>query len=268
MRRHLATLAVVLAALAPLAGCGDDGGDVSVDDTTTAPAQDPVVGRSFVSTEVEGTAPPILDGVPITITFGDDDEITVESGCEPFSGSYTVEGTILLVRDLGTASGCTPGLIPQNDWIEDMLVTRPVITLTPPDGLVLSDDNWTLTMVEASTEESTLVGPGWTLDALVDGGVSTPVPEGTSASLVFADDGTYELFAGCNTGRGAYTPPGGGATIEVEPPTLTRQRCEDDAMEVEAAVVATLDGPVEVELGRGRLTLTSADGTGLAFADA
>lgn len=268
MRRHLATLAIGLAVLAPLAGCGDGGGDESAENTTTAPTEDPVAGRTFESTALEGTAPPLLDGVPITITFGDDGDLTIDSGCDPITGSYAVEGPILVVRDLaGTQSGCTPGLVPQNEWISDMIVTRPSITVTPPDGLVLSDEPWTLTMVEAGTEDATLVGPAWTLASLVDGEVSTPLTNTVTASIVFSTDGRYELFAGCNSGSGTYTPPGGGATIEVAPPTLTRERCDEDAMEVESAVVATLEGAVTVELGPDRLTLTSADGTGLSFTD-
>lgn len=266
MRRHLAPLAVVLAVLAPLAACGDDGGDESVENTTTAPAQDPIAGRTFESAELTGTAPPLVDGVPITIAFGDDHDLTIEAGCDPITGSYTVDGPILVVRGLsGLQSGCTPGLLPQNEWIADIIVTRPVITPTPPDGLVLSDDGWSLTMVEAGTAEATLTGTGWTLAALVDGEVSTPISNEVTASIAFSADGRYEVFAGCNSGNGTYTPPAGGATIEVEAPTLTRERCGEDATEVENAVVATLDGSVTVELGADRLTLTSADGAGLAF---
>lgn len=266
MRRHLATLIVVLAVLAPLAGCGDGDDDVSVEETTTAPAQDPIAGRSFESTEVEGTAPPLVAEAPITITFGDDDELTVDAGCDPITGTYAVEGPILVVKDLsGTGSGCTPGLVAQNEWIAEAVTFRPTITPTPPDGLLLSTETWTLTMLEAGTEDATLVGPAWTLDALVDGEGSTPAPDDVTASIVFAPDGRYDLFAGCNTGNGTYTPPGGGATIEVEPPTLTRERCGEEAMEVEGTVVATLDGPVEVEIRANRLTLTGAEGTGLIF---
>ena len=266
MRRHLATLAVVLAVLAPLAGCGDDGGDESAENTTTAPIEDPVAGRTFESTALEGTAPPLLDGVPITISFGDDRDLTIDAGCDPITGSYSVEGPILIVRDLtGTQSGCTPGLVPQNEWISDMIVTRPPITVTPPDGLVLSDEPWTLTMVEAGTEDATLVGPAWTLIALVDGEATSQLTNTVTGSIVFSSDGRYELFAGCNSGSGTYTPPGGGATIEVAPPTLTRERCDEDAMDVEAGVVATLDGTVTVEIRANRLTLTGSEGAGLVF---
>jgi heat shock protein HslJ len=267
MRRHLAPLLIALAVLVPLAGCGDDGDDgVSAENATTAPAEDPLAGRTFVSTELESDIASLVEGFPVRITFGEDDEITIDTGCTPATGTYSVQGPILDTRDVSRPEvGCLPGLTEQDAFISNAMSSRPVITLTPPDGLVLSDDEWTLTMVDADAAPATLAGPSWTLEDLVDGGETTPAPEGVSASIAFTPDGAYEVFAGCNTGRGTYTPPGGGATIEVEPPALTRQRCDDDAMELEARIVATLDGAVTVGLEANRLSLTNSAGDGVTF---
>lgn len=271
MRRHLATLVAVLAVLAPLAACGDDGDDLSAEDTTTAPAQDPVAGRTFESTKVEGVAPPLVDGVPIMITF-DEDLLTIDAGCDLITGTYRIDGPLLMVQDLsGIESGCTPGLVPQNEWISDMIITRPIITLTPPDGLVLSDDSWSLTMVEAGsgapTETVDLVGPTWTLDFLsIDDASPTPIPADATVTITFAADGTYAVSAGCNTGDGSYTPPERGkSTLTLEPPTLTRQRCDDATMEVETGFAAALDGDARFSIEDGRLTIAAENGTGLGF---
>ncbi len=266
MRRHLVPSLVALAVLVPLAGCGDDDGGVNAENTTTAPAEDPLAGRTFVSTELESDAVSLVEGFPIRITFGEDDEITIDTGCTPATGTYSVQGPILDTRDVSRPEvACLPGLTEQDAFISNAMSSRPVITLTPPDGLILSDDEWTLTMVDADAAPATLAGPSWTLEDLVDAGATTPAPDGVSASIAFTADGAYEVFAGCNTGRGTFTPPEGGATIEVEAPALTRQRCDEDAMELENRIVAILDGTVTVDLEANRLTLTNSDGVGVTF---
>ncbi|HEX7134084.1 MAG TPA: META domain-containing protein [Iamia sp.] len=265
MHRHLV---ILLAALLTLASCGDDGDDVAAD-ATTAPVEDPVAGRTFEATTLEGDqAPTLVEGVTLRITFGDDDQITVDTGCNHLTGTYAVEGPILVVQAVGgTEMSCTPGipgLEAQEDWIGTVLTQRPVITPAPPDGLTLSDEGWTLTLVEPSAEAVELAGAPWTADTIVDREEARSLPAGVTVTITFADDGTYEVSAGCNTGSGTYAEAGAGI-YQIEPPNLTRRRCDDAAMEVEAAVVATLDGEVTASIEEDRLTLTSSEGAGLAF---
>ena len=108
-----------------------------------------------------------------------------------------------------------------------------------------------------------LAGPEWTLDTIVDGERASSVPEGVTATITFADDDTYAVVAGCNSGNGTYVE--GDGTVDIEAPTLTRRRCAEEATSVETAVVAALDGEVALVIDADRLTLTAASGAGLSF---
>ncbi|HEV7723136.1 MAG TPA: META domain-containing protein [Iamia sp.] len=268
MRRHVLTLLVLLAVLVPLAGCGDDD-DTGTEDAsaTTAPAESPIAGRTFEAVSLESDVYDLVEGVTLSIAFTDD-QITVDAGCNRLSGTYAIEGPILVVTGLGgTEMGCEPELMEQDAWIAGVLTARPVFTPQAPDGLLLSDDDWTLTMAaagdEAADDDVELAGPEWTLDTLIDGEAASSVPEGVTATITFADDGTYAVAAGCNTGRGTYVEDA--TTLTLEPPTLTRRRCDEAATSVETAVVAVLDGEADLRIDANRLTLTAASGAGLSL---
>ncbi len=277
MRRPTALLAALLVALLPLAACGDDGGgpdEATGTDRTTAPAESPFVGKTYESTaledigEGEGVTPPLVPGTPIRITFGEDD-IEVETGCNRLSGTYTVEGPLLVVEDLaGTEMACEDDLQDQETFIAGALIERPSVSPQPPDGLRISGEEWALTMIDAevAAENLDLVGPTWTADTILDGEGASSLPGGVTVTLTFADDGTYQVAAGCNTGSGTYAPNPG--TYEFQPPTLTRLACTGEAAEVEAKVVATLDGAVTTLIEGDRLTLTDFDHVGLSFTGA
>ena len=269
MRRHLVLLLVLLAVLGRSPAAETTATTVAEDATaTTAPAEDPIAGRTFEAVSLESDTDTLVEGVTLRIAFTDD-EITVDAGCNRLSGTYAVDGPILVVADLGgTEMGCEPELMEQDAWISSVLTARPVITPQPPDGLVLSDDE-----VDADAGRGRRRGH-----------------RGRRAGRADVDPRHAHRRRGRQLGPRRASPPRSpspptaptqcppGATpaagptprtghdLTIEPPTLTRRRCDEAAMDVEAAVVAVLDG--EVDAGdRGQPAHPHrADGAGLSLA--
>ena len=95
-------------------------------------------------------------------------------------------------------------------------------------------------------------------------GTVSPVPASAQApTLVFAEDGTVEVFAGCNTGSTTATVAG--TTLTFTPLTLTRMACGEPATTLETSVSAVLDGDVAYTIDGNQLTLTNGD-TALTYA--
>lgn len=292
MRR---TLAVLLVAALALAACGDGGDDVDAGsppepgDPTSDPdpgatepadlpgeARGPLDGGEYVVTSITegGEERSPVAGSEIRITFDvppqDADALpsmTVSAGCNQLGFSYDLVGAVLHVgTGFSTSMGCEPELMDQDAWLTSVLEGE-VTWARADDGITLTADDVVLTLRPrgAVAPDAELVGPTWTLDTLVEGEAASSLPAGTSASLTFLDDGTYQVDTGCNTGSGGYTGPADDGTIEVDQPAITRMAClDEDAAEVEAAVLAVLAGTVTAEVTEQRLTLTAGDrGLGL-----
>ena len=118
---------------------------------------------------------------------------------------------------------------------------------------------WALRLIELEEETDTpLTGTAWTLDTLISNEAASSLPADVDPpTLEIAEDGTVTLFSGCNTGGG--TAVIGEDTLELEPLRLTMMACEGEAGTVEAAVLAVLDGTVEVAIDGKVLILTKGD---------
>ncbi|MFM9135717.1 MAG: META domain-containing protein [bacterium] len=108
---------------------------------------------------------------------------------------------------------------------------------------------------------ASLTGTRWILGEYHDATGPHVVPDGSRASLEISD-GSLHVEAGCNTGRASAHLHAD--TIEVGALALTRMMCDDEAMEVEAAVTSVLSGNVPYVLAGDVLTLRGA-GTTLIY---
>ena len=70
------------------------------------------------------------------------------------------------------------------------------------DELVLEDGATVITLLdrEVADPDLPLVGPVWTVTAIITGDAVSSVPEGVIATLVFTDDGLVMVNTGCNSG--------------------------------------------------------------------
>jgi heat shock protein HslJ len=264
--RVVAVLALAL--VLTLTGCGDDDPDVDTGGTTAPSAADggadELDGRTFVATGVteDGAPRPLAAGTELRLSFADG-QLGVEAGCNHLSATYTLDGEALRAEGFGgTEMGCDPALMDQDTWIAEVLARPATVALDGPTLTITAGATvLTLTDREVAAPDAALVGTAWTLDTLLEGtgpdGTAGSVPGDVVATLTFADDGTYAVDTGCNTGSGSYAAEGD--VLTVDPPALSRRGCPGPGAEVEAALVTVLDGEVAHEITEQRLTLTNGD---------
>jgi len=228
---------------------------------TTIPASqlvtaDTLAGQTFVSTSVTGHE--LVPDSSITLTFTAT-ELRAVAGCNSMGGAYSLEGgTLVVAETASTMMGCDPALMDQDQWLAGFLAAMPTIAATG-DGIVLASGDVTIELASGDAAASpTLVGPTWTLDTIQSGETASSVPAGVEPpTLVFADDGSVEVFTGCN---------GGSTTVEVgedgfltfEPMMTTMMSCGPEADGVAATVTTVLDG---------RVAYGWTDAGGLSLAD-
>jgi heat shock protein HslJ len=270
--RRLLALAVVATLL--LAACGDDD-DVTSDDATTTtaagdgapePAPAPLSaealeGRTFVSQEVTGRE--LADGgETIRLTF-DEGRLGASAGCNQMSAGYELDGTRLswTGEPMSTMMGCSEQLMAQDTWLAELLVGGVDASLDGAE-LVLIAAEVTIALLDEqeAVPDQPLTGTTWTLDTLIDGETASSVPAGVGApTLEIGDDGTVQVFTGCNRGNGTAEVGDEGTTVSFGPLATTRMACPEGGSDVEAQVLAVLEGEVEVDLDGDQLTLTKGD---------
>jgi heat shock protein HslJ len=251
MPRHrfaLAAAVLTVAATLALAAC--------------APASAPqLAGKEFVATKVTdgGQDRPLVAGTKLRLSFSASD-IGASAGCNHMSGTYRIDGGRLIVADLATTEmGCDPDLMAQDQWLSELLGAGPAVRLVVND-LVLEAGSVSITFVdrEVAEPDAKLVGPTWTVESIITGDAVSSVPAEPVATLVFKDDGTLEVNAGCNRGSGTWTSVSGG--IEVGPLMLTKMACQGDGASLESAVLGVLEaGTIGAQIDSSLMTLTAGN---------
>lgn len=255
MRRLLLLVPVLVAA----AGCGS-----SADSVQSGPppgsASGPV-GRTYVSSGVAGHT--LVDGTQVSITFGNDGELSVNAGCNTLGTSYKMEnGTLLAENFGGTEMGCDAPRHEQDQWLAAFLSAKPTVAVQS-DQLVLATPDVTLTMRDrkSAQPDKPLTGTTWIADTVIAGDAASSVPADPKVWLKIAD-GKVQASDGCN---------GIGGTATIEPATITFSGVAStlvgcvDRSPAGPAIHALVTGKVSYELDGERLTLTTAGGAGLGF---
>ncbi|MEP7114070.1 MAG: META domain-containing protein, partial [Ilumatobacteraceae bacterium] len=179
------------------------------------------MGREFVSTNVNGFS--LIDGTEVHIRF-DDEQLSASSGCNMLGGRYSIDadnatsGVVVLdANGLSTTDmGCDPDRQSQDEWLLDLLASRPIMTLTA-DGFVLADGTTTIDFVdrEIVDPDRPLVGTDWTADTILDRDASSSVPGLSSVTFVFVDDGRVVVTSeGCTSVEVAYQRSGDAIMFE------------------------------------------------------
>jgi heat shock protein HslJ len=249
--------AIALLALAglTLAACGsdDDGGDGAAE-SANAPTAEDLSGRGFVSSDVTGYD--LVEGSEITMNFLDD-SVSVNAGCNTMNGGYEItDGTFVAGQFAMTMMACDDPLMAQDTWLSEFLASSPTIEL---DGSTLSFSGDEVTITLDEIEPAALVGTTWTVTGTVANEAVSSVPMEATASITIADDGTVAVDTGCNTGSGSVEV--GDDTLTFGPIAITKRACADEAVnQLEAAVLAVLQGEVTYEIEGSNMSLRSGDG--------
>jgi heat shock protein HslJ len=221
-------------------------------------------GREFLSTGITegGAAFALVPGTRVRLTFADN-HVSASVGCNIFGATYRIEGG-RLVTDGGamTEMGCDEARNTQDQWLFAFLGSKPAATLAGTD-LTLDNGRTVMRLVDRTIAEPdlNLVGPTWTVTSIIQGDAVSSVPAGATASLVFGNDGSVNVNAGCNRGRGSWLAQGNGITFHEV--ALTKMACEGAAGALETAVLAVLNaGAVQASIRANVLTL-QAGGRGL-----
>ena len=235
--------------------------------TFGAGAMGDLQGRTFLSTGVteNGQNRALVAGTRIRLFFPKDrSAISVSAGCNTIGGDARIDGGRLVVTQLGmTDMACDPARMGQDDWLAKFLSDGPAIAVGK-DDLVLTRGTTQIRLLdrEVADPDRPLVATRWNVESLVSGDVTSSVPAGTQAHLIFAADGTLSGSDGCNLVSGGAKAASG--TIHFADIVTTKMACEPDRARLEAAVLAVLrEGDVAYEVEADLLRLRAPGGVGL-----
>lgn len=249
----------LLALLALSAGCGDQGG-------STADDPEPVdLAGDWVLTD--GTAadgPMALDDAhPITLTV-EGDQASGQSACNRYMGQVTVSGDSVTFGQVGgTQMACIPTSV--MDLEMAYLAALGAVESGARDGdtLTLTGPDTTLTFEPApDVVTADLVGTTWTLESVIDADAASSVL-GKPATLLLSEDGTAAGSTGCRSFRGGWEMTG--EQLALPALATTKQACQGALAAQDELALAVLTGPATLVLEGPSLTLSLADGRGLAY---
>ncbi|MFI6097302.1 META domain-containing protein [Lentzea sp. NPDC051213] len=248
----LAALVVTLLAVTP--GCGDRSQGAQGNSAA-------LQGKVFLSTAVteQGKPRPLVDGTSVELSFTDDGRLNARAGCNMMQAPVTLDGGKIAAAELAiTQMGCpNPDLYAQDEWLAKFLTAKPSWRMDGTNLVVTGADSEIVLSAEAP---ATLEGGEWKLNGLLQGETASSIPGDVRATVKFAN-GKVEVFAGCNSGGGAYKVDG--QMITFEPLVYTDKACGENEMIVEKAVLAALKDKIAYKIDRSTLTLTNGNGDGV-----
>lgn len=237
---------LALSALA-LAACGSD------DDTASgsAPTADDLDGTTFESTDVTGHE--LVADTTITLAF-QADAVSANAGCNSMNGGYTItDGTLEVAAMASTMMACSDELMDQDTWLAEFLASGPEIALDG-DSLTLTGGESTLTL--AAVQDADVEGTTWMITGTVANEAVSSIPQGAEPSLTITD-GQAAIVTGCNNGSGSVEVTD--TTLTFGPIATTKMACEPDLDDLEATVLAVLQGEVTYEIDGATMSIR-ADG--------
>lgn len=219
---------------------------------------------SWVVNRIDGE-PTLADYQP-TMNFTATGEVNGDNGCNLYVGGYTLTDTRLTITGPAqTMMACTDPARAAQETAFAAALTAVAAVRSAADTVELLDQAGSVVLELGPVPPPELAGTAWLLTGVVDGSSITAPADGTSVTLAFEAD-TLSGRA-CNSFRGGYQLDGHDITVGAV--ASTRMMCSDPGvMEQEALVLELLGAASTVQVNRGLLTLTAADGRGLQFSRA
>lgn len=197
----------------------------------------------------DGMMTDALPDVAVDLAFHEDGWLDGNSGCNLFSGNYTVEENRMSISGLGTTAMACDSFEVMEQEAQLMAALQAVATFAVTGGqLQLADlsGETLLTLVATAPaivewiEPLSLIGANWWAVNVNNGCGGFPAPRaGGDITAIFSATGELTGSAGCNQYRTSYTLDGENMTIQ--PPASTRQVCRiEGVMELESTYLSLL----------------------------
>ncbi|MBF6335512.1 META domain-containing protein [Nocardia abscessus] len=247
---------LVLLALCAIAACSSGEPDRGADEPTP-------VGRTFLSTNVEGT--PIPGGGPLTISFSEG-RVTADAGCNKFTGAAELDDHVLHVSGLSTTlMACEDDRRDADEWLSGLLNSQPSWRLDD-SRLTLHSPDRTVTLLDkkVARPDKPVKGTTWLVTGFItdNSQVRSRALDEAQPTLAIAEDGSVSGTTGCNRLTGSAEVSGTQIVFRV---ATTKMLCSPEAMEVEQSMLQALDGKTAVTVDADMLTLRNDNGAGLVL---
>ena len=184
-------------------------------------------GTSWLLSQVPTSSGPTLDAAArraATLQFADG-SVSGSTGCNDFSGTYTVDGDVLTI-ELGpmTQKACTDlALQAQETAIVERLPKVASYAVTD-DGLTLSDESSVALLIYA-VNDTAVAGTSWVATGVNNGkGAVSSTALTDKLTAVFGPDNILSGSGGCNTFTAEYTV-GGSDGLQFGLIASTRMAC-------------------------------------------
>jgi heat shock protein HslJ len=239
------------------------------------------MGKTYLSTAVteDGNPKQLVSNTRIRLEFAEVpnrneegprvyDVLRAYAGCNRLgaavaAGDLLADGTLWIGGFGGTAKGCRPPLLAQDEWLTTFLMSKPSWHLNG-DQLTLTSAGTTITLLDRKIAEPDfpLDGPRSKVDTVIikDGDLRQYHHHAEEAWVTF-DGERLTGWTGCNELSGTV-----GRTrteLTFAGVVTTDRACTGETAEVEAAILATLRATVTYIIYYNRLTLVTPTGTGL-----
>jgi heat shock protein HslJ len=234
--------------------CRVVGGSAAADEAATGVA--PLHGRTWRLESLPGKDGKALGaaGQPLTMRF-EQNRVSGFSGCNRFTGSYSVDGDVLTLSQLaGTMMACPEPAMALESALRAALGT-PLryafagirLSLKPASGDPL------VFVAEAQTLDG-----DWKVTGFNNGRDAVVGLAGDAPITLSFEKGGVSGNGGCNTFRGGYTVDG--QSVKIGPLASTRMACPDPAMRQEREFLAALESAVKWSVEGDTLDMHREDG--------
>lgn len=220
------TTAVSLFAIAVTALLARAQGTPKAGTPEAVPGIPPVIWQLASITSADGTEQTPDDPAKYTLQFLPDGFAAIVADCNVGSGPYTIDGNNLDISNIiTTLVACPPESI-SDEYVQrlDEAVSfgfedEALVLALPTDG-------------DSLRFLPTLTGVVWEWQGFLGGDDSEVIPENpANYTLQFLSDGTINVQADCNRGRGSYTAESG--QIDLTAIALTRMACPPGSLSSE-----------------------------------
>ena len=213
--------------------------------SANAPLMDELVGVWTV-VSATGSDGPMTEIPPAEMSIGANGRMGFNSGCNSVGGPVSVEDGQIVFGDAFMTLMFCEGPTGELEGIVTTLMAEPGSASLSEDGeLILADDDGMSVVFQKNPPVTLedLVGT-WTLTTILPGNESVfsegelPMEEVPPATLVIAEDGSFDFDSGCNTNTGTLSEVDG--QMVFGPVMQTRMFCEGPEGEAETLVVSAM----------------------------